>query len=127
MCYKITYIICTAGSLVGNAVTAMVTCLSPSPRNGAESLLSCKYSQDMAKMQNEPIQQPNVKYEVVVNKIEKELMKSQAIVKKGVAGKYQKKRMAEVVGYETTLRILKELGMSGTEGSDNSDNNVKRK
>ena len=105
-----------AGSLVGNAVTGMITCLSPSERNGDESLLSCKYSKDMARMQNDPKRQPNVPYEEVVATAERELAKSRAIVKKGVAGKYQAKRMAEVLGFENTLRILKELGSGGGEG-----------
>lgn len=114
---------CAAGSLVGSAVTAMVTCLSPSPRNGAESFLSCKYSKDMARMQNDPKPQPNVPYKDMVAAAQKGLAKSQAIVKKGVAGKYQKKRMAEVAGFETTLRILEQLGGGGeVEASGGSGN-----
>ena len=60
------------GSLVGNAITAMITCLSPSKRNGAESLLSCKYSKDMAKMQNDPKQQKNIPFATKVEEITKE-------------------------------------------------------
>ena len=61
-------------------------------------------------MQNDPKPQPNVPYKDMVAAAQKGLAKSQAIVKKGVAGKYQKKRMAEVAGFETTLRILEQLG-----------------
>ena len=118
--------VCAAGSLVGSAVTAMVTCLSPSPRNGAESFLSCKYSKDMARMQNDPKPQPNVPYQDMVAAAQKGLAKSQAIVKKGVAGKYQKKRMAEVTGFETTLRILKQLGGGGAEGANGRESGNKK-
>jgi len=100
-----------AGSLIGQTTTAMVTCLSPSVRNGAESLLSCKYSQEMSLMKNNPRQQPNIHFDELVRKAEVELECSSKIVKKGVVGKYQAKRVAEVVGCETTLRILlEELG-----------------
>jgi hypothetical protein len=103
-----------AGSLVGNAITTMITCLSPSARNGAESLLSCKYSKDMARMQNEPRRQPAVPFDELVARLERERDTSAKIVAKGVAGKYQKKRMAEVVGCETALTILiEELGGGG--------------
>ena len=101
------------GSLVGNAITAMITCLSPSKRNGAESLLSCKYSKDMAKMQNDPKPQKNIPFATKVEEITKEHAKSYKIASGGVLGKYQQKRMAEVTGYENTLNILKELGSGG--------------
>ena len=103
-----------AGSLVGHAITAMITCLSPSARNGAESLLSCKYSMDMARMQNDPQRQPAVPFEELVARVQRERDRSAQIAAKGVAGKYQKKRAAEVVGCDTTLRILlEELGRGG--------------
>ena len=41
---------------------------------------------------------------------QKEYEKSLKIVKKGVLGKYQKKREAEIKGFENALKILKELG-----------------
>ena len=99
-----------AGSLVGNAVTAMITCLSPSKRNGSESLSSCKFSKDMARMRNNPQLQPNIPHATLVKEIQKEYEKSLKIVKKGVLGKYQKKREAEIKGFENALQILKELG-----------------
>ena len=105
-----------AGSLVGNAVTAMITCLSPSERNGAESYLSCKYSRDMAHMQNDPRQQPAVPFDELVARVKKEREISAKIAKKGVAGKYQAKREAEVVGCETRLRILQDELGSGDVG-----------
>ena len=98
-----------AGSLVGNAMTAMITCLSPSPRNGAESLLSCKYSKDMSRMQNEPKRQPSVPIATIIETKKQKHEKSSEIVKKGVLGKYQAKRMAEVLGYLTSLEILSKL------------------
>ena len=62
----------------------MITCLSPSKRNGAESLLSCKYSRDMAKLQNEPKQQPSIPYATMVKDIEDDLAKSRKIAEGGV-------------------------------------------
>lgn len=109
-----------SGSLVGHAVTAMVTCLSPSPRNGAESILSCKYSKDMGRLQNDPKPQPNVDFDELVAKVQKEHAKSVKIVEKGVVGKYMAKRMAEVAGYETTLRILRDELGRGAAGSGES-------
>jgi hypothetical protein len=38
------------GSLKGNAVTAMITCISQSARNGDETYLSLKYSAGMAEL-----------------------------------------------------------------------------
>ena len=96
----------------------MVTCLSPSTRNGAESLLSCKYSSDMANMKNDPQLQPNVSFDKLVEITRRDMESSSKIVAKGVAGKYQAKRVAEVTGCETTLRILlEELGSGGGGGS----------
>ena len=99
-----------AGSLIGNAVTAMITCLSPSKRNGSESLHSCKFSKDVARMRNNPQLQPSVPHATLVKEIQIEYEKSLKIVKKGVLGKYQRKREAEVTGFENTLKILQELG-----------------
>ena len=95
-----------SGSLVGHALTVMITCLSPSPRNGSESLASCKYSKEMARMQNDPKRQPNVPLEDMVATAQKKRDKSALIVEKGVLGKYQAKREAEVEGHENTLSIL---------------------
>jgi hypothetical protein len=119
-----------AGSLIGHAITGMITCLSPSERNGDESLLSCKYSKDMSKMQNEPKKQPNVHIDDILNTKKAHLKKSLSIVKRGVAGKYQAKRKAEVVGYENSIQILMELKScsSGNSGDvDVSDTKGKRK
>jgi len=99
-----------AGSLVGNAVTAMITCLSPSKRNGSESLHSCKFSKDVARMRNNPQLQPSVPHATLVKEIQEEYGKILKIVEKGVVGKYQKKREAQIQGFENTLRILQELG-----------------
>ena len=100
-----------SGSLVGHAVTAMITCLSGSERNGAETFLSCKYSKDMSKMQNDPQAQRRTNFDELVAEVERDRAKSAKIAAAGVKGKYQAKRMAEVAGYENTLRILcKDLG-----------------
>ena len=107
-----------SGSLVGHALTAMVTCLSGSERNGAESFLSCKYSKDMAKMQNEPRVQLSTHFDELVAQVEQERAKSAKIAAKGVAGKYQAKRMAEVAGYENTLNILRKELRPAAGGGD---------
>lgn len=102
-----------SGSLVGNAVAAMVTCLPPSPRNGVESMLSCTYNKGMGRLQNDPKPQPNVDFD----ELEKEHAESLKVLEKGVVGKYMAKRMAEVKGYETTLRILRDELGRGAGGS----------
>ena len=99
-----------AGSLVGNAVTAMITCLSSSKRNGSESLHSCKFSKDVARMRNNPQLQPSVPHATLIKEIQKDHANILDIVKKGVLGKYQRKREAQIEGFENTLKILKELG-----------------
>ena len=99
-----------AGSLVGNAVTAMITCLSPSKRNGSESLHSCKFSKDVARMRNNPQRQPSVPHATLVKEIQRERDNIMKIVERGVVGKYQKKREAQIQGFENTLKILEKLG-----------------
>ena len=61
-------------------------------------------------MRNNPQLQPSVPHATLVKEIQKEYEKSLKTVKKGVLGKYQKKREAEINGFENTLRILEELG-----------------
>ena len=61
-------------------------------------------------MRNNPQLQPSVPHATLVKEIQKEYEKSLKIVKKGVLGKYQKKREAEIKSFENTLRILEELG-----------------
>jgi hypothetical protein len=46
------------GSLRGDSLTGMVTCLSPSPRNGDESFLTLTYGVGMSKLLNSPKPQP---------------------------------------------------------------------
>ena len=60
----------------------------------------------MARMQNDPKRQPNVPLEDMVATAQKKRDKSALIVEKGVLGKYQAKREAEVEGHENTLSIL---------------------
>ena len=60
-------------------------------------------------MQNDPKQQPSVLYDVAVKNAKDDLARSSEIVARGVKGKYQKKRLAEVLGHETTLSILEQL------------------
>ena len=97
------------GSLEGHALTGMVTCLSAHARNGAESALSVAYSADMARLLNAPRPQPRRALAPLVARARKEHAKSAAIVERGVAGKYQARRTAEMAGWEATLNIFEEL------------------
>ena len=97
------------GSLQGKALTGMITCLSQHPRNGGETALSVQYSADMAKLLNEPAPQPLRPFQKLLDRSRREYAKSTAIVKRGVAGKYQHKREAELSGWKTKVDILEEL------------------
>ena len=73
-------------------------------------------NEPVAHMQNDPRQQPAVPFDELVARVKKEREISAKIAKKGVAGKYQAKREAEVVGCETRLRILQDELGSGDVG-----------
>jgi hypothetical protein len=100
------------GSLQGKALTGMITCLSQHPRNGGETALSVQYSADMAKLLNAAAPQPYRPFGRMLEKARKEYAKSAAVVKRGVAGKYQSKREAEVNGWKAKVAILEQLNRS---------------
>ena len=95
-----------AGSLTGAALTAMITCLSQSPRNGDESYLSLKYGGGMAKLLNAPALQPAVSLARLLANARKQHEVSAAIVARGVKGKFQARREAEVAAAAHTVATL---------------------
>ena len=101
------------GSLMGSALTAMITCLSQAPRNGDETYLSLKYGAGMAKLLNNPAPQRQKPYKKVLENARKQLAKVQAVVARGVNGKYQALREAEVTQWDQLCKML-ELLQTGT-------------
>jgi len=97
------------GSLTGSSITGMVTCLSQSPRNGDETYLSLKYSAGVSKLLNKPAPQPHRKASDVLSQARKQLLASTALVAKGVQGKYQARREAEVSRWMQEVTLLGEL------------------
>jgi hypothetical protein len=97
------------GSLSGSALTGMITCLSQSPRNGDETYLSLKYGSGMAKLLNAPNIQPSFPLDKLLATAKEEYAKSAAIVAKGVNGKYQALRQAEVTQWMSTVEMLTSL------------------
>ncbi|XRB14822.1 kinesin motor domain-containing protein [Pseudoscourfieldia marina] len=97
------------GSLTGSSLTGMVTCLSQSPRNGDETYLSLKYSAGVSKLLNKPAPQPHRKASDVLSQARKQLLASTALVAKGVQGKYQARREAEVSRWMQEVTLLGEL------------------
>ena len=97
------------GSLNGSAVTGMITCLSMHPRNGDETYLSLKYGAGMAALLNAPARQPSRAFQQVLANARKELAASSAIVAKGVNGKYQELRVAQVTQWEQEVNLLSGL------------------
>ena len=116
-----------AGSLKGNAITGMMTNLSQHPRNGNESALSVSYSADMSKLLNDPAPQPFKSYEQWLKKARVEREKIAVIVRRGVAGKYQAKRAAELLGWKTKVDILESLAQSTTTGGSSAAEPGRRK
>lgn len=100
-----------SGSLQGGSLTGMITCVSQSPRNGDESFLTLTYGEGMAKLLNAPKPQPFVPFSKYLKKARDEHATSSAIVKRGVQGKYQAKRVAEMVQWGQIINILE--GLSG--------------
>ena len=97
------------GSLWGKALTAMVTCVSLSQRNGAETYLSLQYGSGMAKLLNAGAPQPAAVFDAALKAVRKGHASSTAIIARGVHGKYQARREAEVVQYAQDVRMLEEL------------------
>ena len=97
------------GSLTGSALTAMITCLSQAPRNGDETYLSLKYGSDMAKLLNNPQEQRAKSADKWLASAKKQYHEAAAVVKKGVAGKYQALRLAQVQQWAHTVQVLEEL------------------
>ena len=102
------------GSLTGSALTGMVTCVSQAPRNGAETFLSLKYSAGMAKLMNQPQPQPAVGLALELNRAKKRLDASAAIMRRGVQGKYQARREAEVAQAAHDVSAIEALAGGGS-------------
>jgi len=97
------------GSLMGSALTGMITCLSQSPRNGDETYLSLRYGAGMAKLLNDPVPQSAKNFDKVVKNARKNLAESTGVVEKGVNGKYQALREAQVLQWRQLVGILESL------------------
>jgi hypothetical protein len=97
------------GSLMGSATTAMVTCLSQAARNGDESCLSLKYGASMSQLMTSPKPQPVFPIQKLLENAKKQYETSAAVVKRGVAGKYQALRQAEVTQWAQTVQVLAAL------------------
>lgn len=98
-----------AGSLTGSALTGLITCVSQSPRNGDETYSSLGYGQTMSALLNKPQQQPARPVEKVLAKARKDYEASAAVVARGVAGKYQAQRQAQVAAYGHNVSVLEAL------------------
>ena len=94
------------GSLVGNALTGMITCVSQHPRNGDETYLTLKYGANMAKLPNYGKIQPMKPIEPILKNAKKEYASIKKIVQRGVAGKYQALREAQLVQWTNILSLL---------------------
>lgn len=97
------------GSLTGSAVTGMITCLSQSQRNGDETYLSLKYGSDMAKLLNSPKRQTARPADELLARAKRQHQEAKAVVERGVAGKYQALREAQVAQHAHSLGVLEEL------------------
>ena len=106
-----------AGSLRGKAITGMITCLSQSPRNGAESHLTLVYGEGMAELLNAPERQPTKSFANLLHSAKENYKSTAAIVARGVQGKYQARRKAEMTQWEQTVRVLQALAGEDAGGS----------
>lgn len=97
------------GSLVGSARTAMLTCLSQAPRNGEETYLSLKYSAGVAKLCNAPRPAPAAPLRELLAAARAQLAKSEAVLRRGVRGKYAGLRAAQVSQFRHEVAVLEEL------------------
>ena len=104
-----------SGSFRGHAITAMVTCVSQAPRNGGETYLTLKYGSGMASLLNIP---KTAKWKCLSKNVDKAMKEHRSvatIVQRGVAGKYQALRSAQLAQWENEVEVLNEL-MSKREG-----------
>ena len=84
----------------------MVTCLSQAPRNGEERYLSLSYAPIMARLVNRPMTQPALPVERQLALARKMHAGAAAVVARGVTGKYQAQRQAQVTAYSHTVSVL---------------------
>ena len=84
----------------------MITCVSQHGRNGDETYLTMKYGASMAKLVNYGKQQPNRPIEPILKHAKKEYAKISKIVQRGVNGKYQALREAQLVQWKNVLDLL---------------------
>ncbi len=97
------------GSLMGSALTGMVTCLSQ--RRGDETYNSLTVSTAPAwpTWRMPPNREKTRNLQAVLALARKELLVSQTIVARGVAGKYQALRRAEVMEWGHRVYVLEQL------------------
>jgi hypothetical protein len=98
-----------AGSLMGSALTGLITCVSQSPRNGEETYISLGYGKTMSVLLNKPERQPSRPIDKLLATARKKYAESAAVVARGVAGKYQEQRQAQVAAYSHTVSVLEGL------------------
>mmetsp|Transcript_70881 Transcript_70881/g.147724 ORF Transcript_70881/g.147724 Transcript_70881/m.147724 type:complete len:205 (-) Transcript_70881:97-711(-) len=98
-----------AGSLMGSALTGMITCVSQSPRNGDETYLSLGYGNTMSKLLNKAEPQPAKPIDVLLAAAQKKHAEAAAVVAKGVLGKYQAARAAQVKAFAHECSVLESL------------------
>jgi kinesin family protein 5 len=98
-----------AGSLMGSALTGMITCVSQSPRNGDETYSSLGYGTTMSKLLNKAKPQPAKPIEKLLATAHRKHAEAAAVVARGVAGKYQAARQAQVKAHAHDLSTLEAL------------------
>lgn len=101
------------GSLTGGALTGMITCVSQAERNGEESYLSLKYGAGMAKLLNAPSVQAKRPLDGALTDARKQLAAVEALLKKGVQGKYMDLRKAQAAQHSHTVAVLEALERGG--------------
>lgn len=83
--------------------------VSQSPRNGDERYLSLGYGSTMAKLLNNGKPQPAAPIAKLLAKAKKQHAAAAAVVARGVAGKYQAQRKAQVAAYSHSISVLEGL------------------
>ena len=94
---------------MGSALTGMITCISQSPRNGDETYSSLGYGTTMSKLLNRGKPQPAKPFEKLLGLAQKKHAEAAAVVARGVTGKYQAAREAQVKAYAHDISVLEGL------------------
>ena len=111
--YLFDLVLLLSESLEGEALTAVIVCVSQSPANASQSAFALDFGSEFAKLRLRGVPKKSVSMAAMVKVAEKARKEAAAKLKAGVSVKYTNIRKAQLLEAKQTLGVMGRLGAVG--------------